>query len=113
MLQQKMRRIPKDTLKSFMDIAMIVATKQRAEDRKCVSTSKPSIMTKVSKSSIQEVKSLSRQGFLCLNKPSTDQQCKAKKFCHDNYEMESMNFVVTFQKFVTTQNKVQGKESFS
>ena len=56
MSRQKLRITREETLKICRGIAMIVVTKQRAEERKNVVTSKPSIVTKASKSSMQESK---------------------------------------------------------
>ena len=58
--RQKLRRTPEETLEICRDITMIITTKQRGEEKKNVATSKLSIMTKAGKSSIQDIKSLSR-----------------------------------------------------
>ena len=59
MSRQKLRKTPEETLEICNDIAMIIATKQRGEDRKNIVTSKPSIVTKVGKSSMQDIEILS------------------------------------------------------
>ena len=59
-----------ETLEICRDIEMTAAKKQRAEDRKNVATSKPFVMKKFGKSSMQDIKIFSRQGFLCHEKPS-------------------------------------------
>ena len=58
--RQKLRRTPEETLEICRDITMIIATKQRGKEKKNVATSKSSITKKAGKSSIQDIKSLSR-----------------------------------------------------